>query len=99
PVGTPLFPYHDALPILDGAFYPSNFVWNTDAGVEGNYNVAQPEAAAEDLKAAGYNGEPLRILTSRQYEFHYKMAQVAAEYLKLADRKSTRLNSSHVKIS
>jgi peptide/nickel transport system substrate-binding protein len=69
---------------LDGAFYPSNFVWNTEAGVEGNYNVAQPEAAAEELKAAGYNGEPLRILTSRQYEFHYKMAQVAAEYLKLA---------------
>jgi peptide/nickel transport system substrate-binding protein len=26
----------------------------------------------------------MRILTSRQYEFHYKMAQVAAEYLKLA---------------
>jgi len=26
----------------------------------------------------------LRILTSRQYEFHYKMAQVAAEYLKAA---------------
>lgn len=46
--------------------------------------MAQPEAAAEELKAAGYNGEPLRILTSRQYEFHYKMAQVAAEYLKLA---------------
>lgn len=68
----------------DGKIYPENFVWSTDAGVEGNYNLADPEGAAEAAKAAGYNGEPIRILTSRQYEFHYKMAQVAAEYLKLA---------------
>jgi peptide/nickel transport system substrate-binding protein len=69
---------------LDGDIYPKPYIYNTDAGVEGNYNVANPEGAAEALKKAGYNGEPLRILTSRQYEFHYKMAQVAAEYLKLA---------------
>jgi peptide/nickel transport system substrate-binding protein len=70
---------------LDGNIYPQNFVWSTDAGVEGNYNVADPEGAAEAAKAAGYDGsKPIRILTSRQYEFHYKMAQVAAEYLKLA---------------
>jgi len=68
----------------DGAFYPKSFVWNTEVGTEGNYNLGDPEGAAVDLKAAGYKGEPLRILTSRQYEFHYKMAQVAAEYLKLA---------------
>ena len=69
---------------LDGDIYPKPFAWNTNAGVEGNYNVADPEGAATAAKAAGYNGEPIRILTSRQYEFHYKMAQVAAEYLKLA---------------
>jgi peptide/nickel transport system substrate-binding protein len=69
---------------LDGDIYPKNFVWNTDAGVKGNYNVADPDGAMAAAKAAGYNGEPIRILTSRQYEFHYKMAQVAAEYLKLA---------------
>jgi peptide/nickel transport system substrate-binding protein len=69
---------------LDGAIYPKTFAWNTDAGVEGAYNVADPEGAATAAKKAGYNGEPIRILTSRQYEFHYKMAQVAAEYLKLA---------------
>jgi peptide/nickel transport system substrate-binding protein len=69
---------------LNGAIYPKPYAWNTDAGVEGAYNVADPEAAAAALKKAGYNGEPLRILTSRQYEFHYKMAQVAAEYLKQA---------------
>lgn len=69
---------------LDAAFYPKPYIWNTDAGTDGAYNVGKPEVAAEALKKAGYKGEPLRILTSRQYEFHYKMAQVAAEYLKLA---------------
>lgn len=69
---------------LDAALYPPQYAWRTDAGTEGNYNIADPEKAAEFLAAAGYKGEPLRILTSRQYEFHYKMAQVAAEYLKLA---------------
>ncbi|MEF0941471.1 ABC transporter substrate-binding protein [Rhizobium sp. BR 362] len=69
---------------LDAALYPKTYVWNTDAGTNGAYNVADPEAAGALLKKAGYNGEPLRILTSRQYEFHYKMAQVAAEYLKQA---------------
>lgn len=69
---------------LDGAVYPKGFIWNTDAGVAGNYNIGDADKAKAEAKAAGYKGEPLRILTSRQYEFHYKMAQVAAEYLKLA---------------
>lgn len=69
---------------IDGAFYPQSYSWHTEAGVEGNYNLGDPEGAAEAAEAAGYDGTPIRILTSRQYEFHYKMAQVAAEYLKLA---------------
>lgn len=28
---------------LDGAIYPKTFAWSTDAGVEGAYNVADPE--------------------------------------------------------
>ena len=39
---------------------------------------------AELLKEAGYDGTPLRILTSRQYEFHYKMAEVAKQALEAA---------------
>ena len=69
---------------LDGAMYPKGYVWNSNAGVDGRYNVADPDKAKALLKKANYNGAPLRILTSRQYEFHYKMAQVAAEYLKQA---------------
>ena len=69
---------------VNPAMYPKSFAWHTTAGTEGRYNVADPEKAKALLKKASYDGKPLRILTSRQYEFHYKMAQVAAEYLKQA---------------
>jgi peptide/nickel transport system substrate-binding protein len=69
---------------LDGAMFPAPLIWHTDAGVEGNYNIADAAAAKKLLTEAGYDGSPLRLLTSHQYEFHFKMAQVAAEYLKAA---------------
>ncbi|MGP2490019.1 ABC transporter substrate-binding protein [Mesorhizobium sp. PUT5] len=68
---------------VDGAMYPEGYPWRNDAGVEA-YNQGDPEKAMALAKEAGYDGSPIRILTSRQYEFHYKMAQVAAEYLKAA---------------
>ena len=49
--------------------------------------TAKHRTLLTDIKKAGYDGSPIRILTSRQYEFHYKMAQVAAEYLKAAGLK------------
>jgi peptide/nickel transport system substrate-binding protein len=71
---------------LNGAMYPKGHVWYTDAGTK-PYNQGDAEKAAASAKKAGYDGSPIRILTSRQYEFHYKMAQVAAEYLKAAGLK------------
>lgn len=69
----------------DGSMYPEGYPWRTDVNVEGNYDVADPDAAKAVLADAGLAPPvPLRILTSRQYEFHYKIALVAAEYLKLA---------------
>jgi peptide/nickel transport system substrate-binding protein len=68
---------------VDGALYPEGYNWRSDAGV-GKYNQADPEGAKALLDETDYNGTPIRLLTSRQYEFHYKMAQVAAEYFKLA---------------
>ncbi|MGI6851542.1 ABC transporter substrate-binding protein [Mesorhizobium sp. 1B3] len=68
---------------VDGALYPEGYQWRTDAGVDA-YNIGDPEKAKALATEAGYDGKPIRILTSRQYEFHYKMAQVAAEYLKMA---------------
>ncbi|EKF20015.1 ABC transporter substrate-binding protein [Nitratireductor pacificus] len=68
---------------VDGPMYPANYAWRTDVGVE-LYNQGNAEKAKELLAAAGYDGKPLRILTSRQYEFHYKMALVAQAYLEQA---------------
>ncbi|VVE33023.1 Periplasmic dipeptide transport protein [Pandoraea horticolens] len=66
----------------DAAFYPEGYQYHTNAGTKGAYDIADPQKAGDLLKAAKYDGKPLRILTSRQYEFHYKMALVAAEFLK-----------------
>ncbi|WP_082675910.1 ABC transporter substrate-binding protein [Pannonibacter phragmitetus] len=68
---------------VSGSLYPQGYIWHTDEGIQ-RYGSGDPVKAGEMLKEAGYDGKPLRILTSRQYEFHYKMAQVAAEYLKMA---------------
>ncbi|MCY4261243.1 MAG: ABC transporter substrate-binding protein [Rhodobacteraceae bacterium] len=62
--------------LVDAPLFPSGWVWNNDAGVE-YYNQNDPEAARALLDEAGYTGQPLRILTSRQFEFHFKMAEVA----------------------
>jgi len=70
---------------VDGNMYPDGYPWKTDVNVKGNYDVADADASKKQLADAGLKTPvPLRILTSRQYEFHYKMALVAAEYLKLA---------------
>ena len=69
---------------LDGAMYPEGYPWRSEAGTE-IYNKGDAEGAQKLLQEAGYDGQtPIRILTSQQYEFHYKMALVAAEYLKAA---------------
>lgn len=68
---------------VDGAMYPQSYPWHNQEGLEA-YNQGDVEKAKTLAQEAGYDGSPVRILTSRQYEFHYKMAQVAAEYLKMA---------------
>lgn len=68
---------------IDGAFFPEGFVWHTEAGVT-RYGEGDPEAAAKLIGEAGYDGTPIRILTSRQYEFHYKTGEVAKAYLEAA---------------
>lgn len=69
--------------VVDGPLYPEGWAWRSDAGTE-LYNQNDQKAAAAMLKDAGYDGTPLRILTSRQYEFHFKMAEVARQALEMA---------------
>lgn len=69
--------------LTDGPLYPEGWAWRTEAGAE-LFNQNDQTRAGELLKEAGYDGTPLRILTSRQYEFHFKMAEVAKMALESA---------------
>jgi peptide/nickel transport system substrate-binding protein len=69
---------------VGGSMYPEGFAWHNAAGIDAYKPAGDTEAAAALLKEAGYDGTPLRILTSRQYEFHYKIAQVSQAYLEQA---------------
>ncbi|MDR2390166.1 MAG: ABC transporter substrate-binding protein, partial [Planctomycetota bacterium] len=68
---------------VDGSMYPKGYFYHNERGIE-LYNQADPVKARELLGEAGYTGDTLRILTSMQYEYHFKMAQVAAENLREA---------------
>ena len=52
------------------------------------YNERDAAKAKGQSAAAGYKGETIRILTSRQYDFHYNMALIMAEQLKRAGFKA-----------
>ena len=74
----------------DAKFYttePSHYAKNTPfystAGTE-NYGKGDAKKASAMAAAAKYDGTPIKILTSQQYEFHYRMALVMAENLKAA---------------
>jgi peptide/nickel transport system substrate-binding protein len=68
---------------VNGSLYPPGYAFHNTKGVE-NYNLGNSAKAKAMAKAAGYQGREIRILVSSQFDFHIKMAQVAAEYMKLA---------------
>jgi peptide/nickel transport system substrate-binding protein len=68
---------------VDGSLYPEGYFYHSKKGLE-LYNQADSAKARALLGEANYAGDTLRILTSMQYEFHFKMAQVAAENLREA---------------
>lgn len=68
---------------LNGDLYPKGYPWATQLGAK-VYNKGDAAGAKKLLDEAKVANPTIRILTSQQYEFHYKMALVAAEYLKVA---------------
>ena len=69
--------------IAEGNHFPKGTPYFSEAGVAA-YNERNAAKAKAEAAAAGYKGEPLRILTSRQYDFHHNMALIMAEQLKKA---------------
>lgn len=63
--------------------FPEGNPFHSKAGAE-FYNPGNPEAAKKMLEEAGYDGTPIRILNSKAYEFHHRMALVMAENMKAA---------------
>ncbi|WP_428003282.1 ABC transporter substrate-binding protein [Acidovorax sp.] len=73
--------------VVEPNFFPKGTPYYSDAGGK-LYNERNPQAAKDQAAKADYNGQPVRIMASRQYEFHYNMALVMAEQLKKAGFKT-----------
>ena len=73
--------------IPEGNHFPKGTPFYSAAGTE-RYNERNAAKAKAQAGQAGYKGEPVRILTSRQYDFHYNMALIMAEQLKRAGFKA-----------
>jgi peptide/nickel transport system substrate-binding protein len=69
--------------IVEPNFFPKGTPYYSAAG-SGRYNNNDPKKAADLAKKAGYDNKPIRILASRQYEFHYNLAMVLVEQFKRA---------------
>ena len=66
--------------IAEGNHFPKGTPFYSTAG-SALYNERDAAKAKAQAEQAGYKGEPVRILTSRQYDFHYNMALIMAEQL------------------
>jgi peptide/nickel transport system substrate-binding protein len=65
----------------DGAvFPPEQGLWHTPAGTAA-YNQKSKDKARKLLQEAGYKGEPIRWITTKEYEWMYKIALVSKQQL------------------
>ena len=72
-----------ALYRIDGGLWPQETAWWTDAGTE-PYNQKDVERARALLAEAGYDGSPIRWLTTRENQGYYENAVVASQLLQQA---------------
>jgi peptide/nickel transport system substrate-binding protein len=63
--------------------FPKGSPFYSDAGAD-KYDKADAAGAKQLLDEAKYDGTPIRILNSKQYDFHNRIALVLAEELKAA---------------
>ena len=72
---------HKAFFRVDGALYfPEHGLFHTQTGVTG-YNLRNRERARALLKEAGYAGQPVRWITTKEYDYMYNSALVARQQM------------------
>jgi peptide/nickel transport system substrate-binding protein len=66
---------------LDGAlFFPEQGLFHSQAGVTG-YNQKNKAKARQLLKEAGYAGQPVRWITTKEYEWMYNTALMSSQQM------------------
>ncbi|MEO6013971.1 MAG: ABC transporter substrate-binding protein [Devosia sp.] len=70
----------EALWNAQGSLFPEGNFWHSDAGVDA-YNTHDAAKAKEMAVAAGYDGTPIRLLTSTNYQTHFDQATVFVKQL------------------
>lgn len=68
---------------VDGSIYGKGAAFYDAANTKG-FNQHDPKRVQQMLKDAGYKGEPIRLLTSTQFDYFYKQTLVAKENLEEA---------------
>jgi peptide/nickel transport system substrate-binding protein len=72
---------HKAFFRVDGALYfPEQGIFHTQVGVTG-YNLRNKERARALLKEAGYAGQPIRWITTKEYDYMYNSALIARQQM------------------
>jgi len=67
----------------ESSYYPKGTAWYSTAGAT-LYNQKNPAAAKALLAKAGYKGEPIRIVATKEYDYMYNIGLTATEQLKAA---------------
>ena len=66
---------------MDGTLYfPEQGLFHSQSGVTG-YNLKNKERARALLKEAGYAGQPVRWITTKEYEYMYNSALVSRQQM------------------
>jgi peptide/nickel transport system substrate-binding protein len=68
---------------LDPGLMMKESPWYTDAGIE-LYDLKDPDLAKAKLEEAGYDGTPIRFMTTQEYSYMYAEAVVAQQQLEAA---------------
>jgi len=65
---------------VDSSFFSTESAWHSDIGDE-YYNQCNAEKAKALLEEAGYNGEPIKMISNYSYPSHYRASMVCLEQL------------------